>query len=665
MTAIIFILILLAAPATAQELQFQQEQYPFPVTFYGVEPQLGFHSAGSYYHHDFGDLDNDGDFDLIIGSNANWEYYFENIGYIFYPAFDLITKQIVTPISEGATYQAPCFCDIDNDGDRDIFIGDKYGPIIFYENVGTPDSFIFVLSDSSFIDLSTAAPIMDFVDIDSDGDFDVFIGIGWTPYPGRIFFYRNTGTPESPIMNLESNYFEQINVGDNTSPEFCDIDADNDYDLFVGCEDGTVWYFENIGDSVSCDFQYITDNYYSIDVGNMSVPRFCDIDGDGDFDLFVANESTGNSVDFEGDISFYENIGNATNPEFQFVTGQYLFMDMSDRTSPIVYDIDNDGLDELMVGIGSGDVVMLENSGTQTEPEFYFADTSYFNLTFPYNPELSLGDLDDDGDMDLALSQGGFWSYVRTYRNIGSASSPVFEMWSEIEASWNYPIDGVDLVDIDGDGDLDLFYSYYENILKFWENIGNASSPRFQLISDNYLNQSNSVGESYPRFADLDHDNDFDLLIGRKRWNTGGYDHNLIEYWENIGDLFNPNFVPTDTIAEYSLTENISPRPCFSDIDTDGDLDIFCGEDGGGMLFFRNLENPYQAQLTITIQDNDIILKWGNITNAVEYQIFYQNIPYFTPSGVPQAIVIPPDTVWTDEGVLNAGKRWYRMVTEY
>ena len=86
---------------------------------------------------------------------------------------------------------------------------------------------------------------------------------------------------------------------------------------------------------------------------------------------------------------FYENIGNATNPEFQFVTGQYLFMDMSDRTSPIVYDIDNDGLDELMVGIGSGDVVMLENSGTQTEPEFYFADTSYFNLTFPYNPELS------------------------------------------------------------------------------------------------------------------------------------------------------------------------------------------------------------------------------------------------------------------------------------
>ena len=92
---------------------------------------------------------------------------------------------------------------------------------------------------------------------------------------------------------------------------------------------------------------------------------------------------------------------------------------------------------------------------------------------------------------------------------------------------------------------------------------------------------------------------------------------------------------------------------------------MFVGEGGGALLFYRNLENPFQAQLTITIQDNDIILTWGDVSNAVEYQIFYRDIPYFTPSGVPQAIVLPPDTVWMDEGVLLVDpKRFYRMVVE-
>ncbi|NQS97870.1 MAG: VCBS repeat-containing protein [candidate division Zixibacteria bacterium] len=664
MILILFILVSLACPLFGQELQFQQEQYPFPVIFYGVEPFMGFMSATCRYHHDFADIDNDNDQDMMVVTASGNYFFCENIGDFNEPGYIRIEEQVIIPPETGVPY-APAFCDMDNDDKDDILLCLGYGGIALYTNQGNIGEINFVLEDTMFqgIDIYQK-PIIDLIDIDNDEDFDLFLGVGQYNMDGIICFYRNDGDPYNPNMQLITEFFCEINVGQNASPDFCDIDADGDYDLFIGCDAGTVWFYENIGDSVNYDFQYVTNNYFNIDVGNMSVPRFCDIDADGDFDLFVANESAGYGNSIEGDITFYENIGTPTNPQFSFITSQYLFMDMSSVTSPSAVDIDDDGLSEILVGIAGGQIVMLENSGTSTGPEFYFADTSYFNLTFPYGPELTLGDLDSDGDMDLVVSQGSFWSYVRSYRNIGSSSSPIFELWETIESSWDYIVDGVELVDIDGDNDLDLFYGYYQNIIKYWENIGDSTNPRFYLVSDNYLNQTYCPGETNPRFADLDHDGDFDLLIGRYKWNPGVYEHNLLEYWENIGDQYNPVFVPTDTIAEYPPTVNGMMRPCFSDIDNDGDLDIFCGEQGGALLFYRNLENPYQAQLTISIQGSDVILTWSDVANAVEYRIFYQNIPYFTPSGTPQVTVFPPDTSWTDYGALEEGKRYYRLVVE-
>jgi hypothetical protein len=166
----------------------------------------------------------------------------------------------------------------------------------------------------------------------------------------------------------------------------------------------------------------------------------------------------------------------------------------------------------------------------------------------------------------------------------------------------------------------------------------------------------------------LDNDDDYDLIIGADILDFVGFMGSYLIFWRNIGTTQVANFLQEDTIyiSDYP-PEFGSPRPFLSDIDNDGDLDMFVGESGGAMLFYRNMEmeNAMATVITVSVSGNDIILNWQAVAEAEQYHIYYQNTPYFTPSGIPQAVVVPPDTVWTDVNALMQGKRWYRVVVEY
>ena len=80
------------------------------------------------------------------------------------------------------------FADIDNDGDYDVFLGSCGGGIYFQQNDGTPESpsWIFLTSNYDSVDVGyNSAPA--FSDIDNDGDSEMFIGERY----GGIYFYRN------------------------------------------------------------------------------------------------------------------------------------------------------------------------------------------------------------------------------------------------------------------------------------------------------------------------------------------------------------------------------------------------------------------------------------------------------------------------------------------
>ena len=303
MKVLLFILFA-AVPLFAWD--FTQERASIPVEFDGVECQAPWTTGYNYINPTFCDIDDDNDYDLIFGSDWSRLTYFENEGDTVCYEFTFVTDTFVNPpIGFEPLSQRPCipvFCDIDNDNDFDLFYSawlDEpvwYGKLYYYKNIGTNNNPIFTMEDSLFQGIESPADMYPyFVDIDNDFDFDLFIGYGYMSpsIAGRIAFYYNEGTPDSANMVLETAQFNGIDLGYYAIPTFCDIDDDSDYDMFLGDEDGLIHYYRNDGTPEVYDFTFVTDNYAGVNVANIASPVFCDIDDDGDYDLFVGERSWG------------------------------------------------------------------------------------------------------------------------------------------------------------------------------------------------------------------------------------------------------------------------------------------------------------------------------------------------------------------------------------
>ena len=183
----------------------------------------------------------------------------------------------------------------------------------------TPQFYGMIEGDSKLLyTRSFARSQLRFVDIDNDGDDDLFVGKA----DGRIAFFINQGDFSDPLFKLQTEDFVVIHegldkqnnptlletvldVGNNAAPEFADIDDDGDFDLFIGSKDGHIFHYENRGNQLSPVFFRETPIYMGLKFEGNSVPRFADLNGDRALDLLIGTDGRKMSKSYNNSIDLF------------------------------------------------------------------------------------------------------------------------------------------------------------------------------------------------------------------------------------------------------------------------------------------------------------------------------------------------------------------------
>jgi hypothetical protein len=522
--------------------------------------------SSSYHQPAYADLDDDGDYDLVIGDEEGMLIYYENQGDHQAPLWREHAGILPDVAADTFGYWlAPTLADLDGDSDLDLVIGERMGTVGCYWNIGSAGS-----PDWSELDTTTFAGVKAgsfcavpaLCDLDADGDHDLVLG----ERDALIAYYENIGTPHEPIWRKDSQAFGDLVFGYFNTPVLYDMDGDKDSDLVVGRRGGDLFFsYENTGTPQSPEWTPSLRWFEPVQVDWHSAPAVCDLDSDGDPDLTLGEEN--------GVMSYYRNDG-----AWQWTddSARFAGIDVGFWSTPVLVDLDADHDLDLIIGEDEGELILFRNQGGQP-PRWRPVKDAFAHVAHHPFAAPTFGDLDGDGDLDLVI--GELSGALHCYRNDGNPWEPDWIPDFSLFQGVGVAEDAAPaLADVDSDGDLDLALGSWDDGVTYYQNTGTPTQPQWSHDPDMFAHLPPLL-RTIPTFADLNGDGIHDLVVG-EFWGT------LWAYLQHrVGSY--PLWIPDTTLFEEIDVGSYS-APALADMDGDSDLDLTVGEYAGNIGFYRN-----------------------------------------------------------------------------
>lgn len=385
------------------------------------------------------------------------------------------------------------------------------------------------------------------------------------------------------FVEQQSMRFPQPALNEYTNQlAFGDIDKDGDLDIVFANGGGysSASPPQVLRIFVNNGLGFFTDESAARTGGLTAIARdaeFGDVDGDGDLDIAVA-------TDFSTQPRLLINNGLGF---YTDVTGTNLPAKNLGSSHAAFADVDNDGDLDLAFSnggasrFGSGPTQLYLNDGTGKFTDATATLLPAVNVSQPM--DISAADVDGDYDLDLLVCSRGSNS-SKLFRNDGSGK------FTDVSAG-NIPSNdsaySFDFGDFNNDGALDIIGSNGQTATAKENVFQNNGSGSFTDVTNTVIPGTNnpSVDDNDSRFFDIDYDGDLDLVIA----SLGSTERILI----NNAGVYTLTAGVIQAVADASLDIECG------DLDNDGDLDLVTGQGESGSFINRIFINTGAAKDTL------------------------------------------------------------------
>ena len=434
------------------------------------------------------DINNDGKLEIVVGSEDSQVYCLNWNGTLLW-----------SYATNWTVFSSPAIGDVNDDGKTEVVIcswgTDGYGHI--YCLLGENGTLLWNYTTGGYI---SSSPVLG--DVDNDGKLEIVVGSDDT------YVYCLSG--ENGALKWRYKTYDWV----SSSPVLGDVDNDGNMEVVIGSGDTYIYCLNWNG---TLKWKYKTGSFVA------SSPALGDIDNDGKLDIVFGS----------ADHHVYCLFGENGTLKWIYEAGDHV------SSSPVLADVDNDGRVEVLVGSNDYNIYCLSWNGTL----LWNYTTNHYVDSSP-----ALGDIDNDGELEIVV--GSRDNFVYCF-DVVSPFSPVYRptafLWPSIGFRGDIWHSGC-YIDSDHDGLIDV----YEKIVGTKANDADTDN-------DGLTDYQEFTHSTSPFKIDTDGDG---LLDGTE-----------VKHGTNPIAPDGPE-TPPQTLWKYLTNSSVISSPALGDIDNDGEVEV-------------------------------------------------------------------------------------------